>query len=80
MSDYGSGAFGLGIGIFIVGVIVYLGVLALALWIGYLIMRTAVKNGILLADAQRGRGSGFGPYPPQPPQGYPGQPGSPPTR
>ncbi|WP_423494225.1 hypothetical protein IM711_13565 [Microbacterium esteraromaticum] len=52
--DYGWAA-GLGIGMFILGAVVYLGVLALTIWVGYLIMRTAVKNGILKADEERAR-------------------------
>ncbi|RXZ70918.1 hypothetical protein [Agromyces albus] len=30
----------------IIGIVVYLGVLALSLWIGYLIMKAAVRNGL----------------------------------
>ncbi|UUT35631.1 hypothetical protein [Microbacterium elymi] len=71
MNDY-SGMAGLGFGVLLVGLIVYLGTLALALWIGYLIMRTAVKNGVLLADEERARRAGgfppgAGPRPPMPP-------------
>ncbi len=46
--------FGAGVGIFLFGALLYFGTIALVLWIGYLIMRTAVKNGILLADKARG--------------------------
>lgn len=74
MNDYGNIAAGVGFGLFIAFIIIYLGTIALVLWIGYLIMRTAVKNGILLADAERARSQGpAGGYPGQPPQ-YPGQP------
>ncbi|MBT2498757.1 hypothetical protein J7E25_06580 [Agromyces sp. ISL-38] len=30
----------------IIGIVVYLGVLALSLWIGYLIVKAAVRNGL----------------------------------
>ena len=49
--DYGAG---IGIGFFLIMIVIYLGILALALWINYLIMRTAVKNGMLLAMQQSG--------------------------
>ncbi|MGP6176004.1 hypothetical protein ACTU6U_01715 [Microbacterium sp. A196] len=55
MDDYSGAAAGIGIGVLIFGFLVYIATLALALWIGYLIMRTAVKNGILRADAERAR-------------------------
>lgn len=74
MNDYSGMAAGFGIGAILIGIVVYVGLIALSLWIGYLIMRTAVKNGILLADAERAR-RGFGPGPGQAPQGY--QPPSP---
>ncbi|MDI6943970.1 MULTISPECIES: hypothetical protein [Microbacterium] len=83
--DYGWMA-GLGVGMMILGLVIYLGILALMLWVGYLIMRTAVKNGILRADEERAaRGLAprpGAPYPPQ--QGYagpqhPGSPGSGPS-
>lgn len=47
--DYGWLA-GLGIG---VAIIIYVGIAALSIWITYLIIRTAVKNGILRADEER---------------------------
>ncbi|HCS60016.1 MAG TPA: hypothetical protein DIW46_01260 [Microbacterium sp.] len=53
MNDYSGLAAGLGIGAIILGLVIYLAVIALTLWIGYLIMRTAVKNGILRADEVR---------------------------
>ncbi len=69
--DYGVIA-GWGIGMMIFGVVLYLGILALGIWISYLIIRTAVKNGILKADDERAR-RGYGPQ--VPPQGYrPSQP------
>ncbi|MCR2784064.1 MULTISPECIES: hypothetical protein [unclassified Microbacterium] len=52
MSDF-RGMWGFGWGFFLVGVILYLGMIALVLWVGYLIVRTGVKNGILLADQER---------------------------
>lgn len=60
-NDFSGLAAGLGIGALIFGLVIYLGVIALSLWIGYLIMRTAVKNGILRADAERAQRPG-GPY------------------
>lgn len=76
--DYGWMA-GFGVGVLIFGIILYLAILALVLWIGYLIMRTAVKNGILLADeARAARGipqRPGGQYPQHP--GYPGGPSAP---
>lgn len=76
-NDYAGIAAGLGIGFFLIAIIFYLGTIALALWIGYLIMRTAVKNGILRADAERAQaraaGGGYPPQPPLPPTSYPGQ-------
>ncbi|MGV9194492.1 hypothetical protein ACQ143_09130 [Microbacterium sp. MC2] len=74
-NDFGWAA-GIGVGFFVLMLAIYLGVLALCLWIGYLIMRTAVKNGILLADAERasrgyGGPGGYGASAPGvPPQGY----------
>jgi len=63
---------GFGFAFILIALIVYLAIIALMVWIGYLIMRTAVKNGVLLAMQQSGRQ--FAPvYPPQPPQPpYPG--------
>ncbi len=75
---------GFGIIAMIFGIILYLGVMALTLWVFYLIIRTAVKNGILKADEERAARSGLaaqrasadqyrGPHPgPQPgaPTGY----------
>lgn len=54
-NDYSGAAAGLGIGVLIIGFIVYIAILALAIWVSYLIMRTAVKNGILRADEERAR-------------------------
>lgn len=69
-NDYSGMAAGLGIGVIIFGLVIYLGTLALMLWIGYLLMRTAVKNGILRADAERAGQRPGGPYagPPSPQQ------------
>lgn len=46
---------GLGFGAIIIGIVIYFGTIILMIWIGYLIMRTAVKNGILRADEERAR-------------------------
>lgn len=77
--DYGTFA-GLGVGLIIFGIITYLAILALVLWLSYLLMRTAVKNGMILA--MRETGAQFGPVgyrppgqPPVPPQ-YPPRPTS----
>ena len=71
--DYGAG---IGIGFFLIMIVIYLGILALALWINYLIMRTAVKNGMLLAMQQSGQQFPPGGYlpPASPYQGPPAQP------
>lgn len=61
-NDYSGMAAGLGIGAIIFGLVIYLGTIALMLWIGYLVMRTAVKNGILRADAERAGQRAGGPY------------------
>lgn len=55
----------------IFGLIMYAGMMALMLWLFYLIIRTAVKNGILKADEERAA-RGMAPHPPQsyPPQSY----------
>lgn len=75
-SDYSGAAAGLGFGVLLIGIIVYIGILALAIWIGYLIMRTAVKNGILRADEERARrGLGGGGTTPPAPSGYGSGPG-----
>lgn len=71
MNDYTGAAAGLGIGMIIFGIVLYFGTLALMLWIGYLIMRTAVKNGILRADAERAQMQGGSPQHHAPPQ-HPG--------
>lgn len=72
---YGGLAAGYGL-IFVLAIVIYLGSIALVLWIGYLIMRTAVKNGILAADkARRDQGGyfpgGYPAAPPLPPHGPP---------
>ena len=67
-NDYGMAA-GLGIGMVIIGIIVYLGIFALAIWVQYLIMRTAVKNGVILA--LRESGQQFPPAGGYRPGGYP---------
>lgn len=69
--DIAGGMFaGVGILIFILALVVYLGVIALALWLGYIIVRNAVKNGILLADEERRR---LGHLPQTPPAQLPEQ-------
>lgn len=54
-NDFIGIASALGIGMFIISLIIYVGIIALTLWIGYVIIRTAVKNGILRADEERAR-------------------------
>ena len=50
--------YGLGVGVVVVAVIAfYLGITALCLWIGYLLMRTAVKNGTIQAHEELDRRS-----------------------
>ena len=53
MDDYSGVATGLGVGAIIFFVVMYFGTLALMIWIGYVIMWTAVKNGALKADEER---------------------------
>lgn len=76
--DYGAAA-GIGVGFIIFGIVLYIAILALALWVSYLLMRTAVKNGMILA--MRETGAQFPPAgyrPPAPPQfPTPQQPGPP---
>lgn len=74
-----SGAIaGLGIGFIILMIVLYLGLIALALWVNYLIMRTAVKNGMKLAMQETGQlipPAGYRPpAPPQPPYQAPPTP------
>ncbi|GGH36419.1 hypothetical protein [Microbacterium album] len=57
--DY-IGPMGLGIGMMIFAIILYLGIFALSLWIFYLIIRTAVKHGILKADEERAARGAYG--------------------
>jgi len=79
--DYSGAAAGFGIGFMILFFVIYLAILALMLWVGYLIMRTAVKNGVKLAMQETGQQfAPMRPYaPPQqtyPGQSYPGPPSS----
>ena len=53
--DYSGWVAGFGIVGILIGIALYLGVLALTLWVFYVIIRTAVKNGILKADEERVR-------------------------
>ncbi|WP_282443358.1 MULTISPECIES: hypothetical protein [unclassified Microbacterium] len=85
MNSYGDFA-GLGVGLIIVMIVLYVGFIALMIWVGYLIQRTAVKNGMLRAMQESGMTFAprpGGPHPgagypgPQPP--YPGQPPFPPA-
>ena len=75
--DYGAAA-GFGIGFIILMLVIYLGLIALMLWVSYLIMRTAVKNGVKLAMQETGQQfapMGYRPpMPPQVPGGYQGPP------
>ncbi|WP_298740891.1 hypothetical protein [uncultured Microbacterium sp.] len=73
--DYSGAAAGFGIGFFIIAIVIYLAILALMVWVSYLIMRTAVKNGVKLAMQETGQQFGPAGYrPPVPPQSYPGPP------
>ncbi|WP_143024974.1 hypothetical protein [Microbacterium sp. cf332] len=84
-NDYSGPAAAFGIGFVVLGIVIYLGTIALILWVSYLLMRTAVKNGMLLAMRESGGpfpapgsggyGPGPGPRPAAPP--YPGAPGGP---
>ncbi len=74
MNDYDWGFAGAGFGIaMLIGIIIYLAILALVIWIFYLIIRAAVTNGIMRA---RDRGA-FNPPPGQAPP-YPGSAPMPP--
>lgn len=57
---------GLGIGFMIVALLFYLGLIGLMLWISYLLMRTAVKNGVILALRETGAQLPPRPYAPAP--------------
>lgn len=86
-NDYAGPAAAFGIGFIVLGIAVYLGTIALILWVSYLLMRTAVKNGMLLAMRESGGqfpggggavgGGGYaaGPRPAAPP--YPQAPPAP---
>lgn len=85
MDRYGDFT-GLGVGIIILMMVLYLGTLALALWVGYVIQRTAVKNGMLRAMQESGMTFAPRPGPQYPGSGrpgaqppYPGQPPVPPA-
>lgn len=67
---------GLGIGFMIIAFLLYLGLIALMLWISYLIMRTAVKNGVKLAMQETGAQFAPRPYAGAAPQA-PGAPQAP---
>ena len=54
-NDYSPFVTSLGVGAIILFILFYAGTIALTLWIGYLIIRSAVKNGILRADEERAR-------------------------
>jgi hypothetical protein len=82
-NDYAGPAAAFGIGFIVLGIAIYLGSIALILWVSYLLMRTAVKNGMLLALRESGGqfpgggggGYGAGPRPATPP--YPQAPPAP---
>ncbi|MCZ4067274.1 hypothetical protein O1W71_06295 [Microbacterium sp. H37-C3] len=82
-NDYAGPAAAFGIGFVVLGIAIYLGTIALVLWVSYLLMRTAVKNGMLLAMRESGGqfpgggvgGYGAGPRPAAPP--YPQAPPAP---
>ena len=71
MDNYGSYA-GLGAGLIIMAVVLYVGTFALAIWVGYLIQRTAVKNGMLRAMQESGMTFAPRPGAPYPGGGQPG--------
>ncbi|MFS0865872.1 hypothetical protein AB3M83_00875 [Microbacterium sp. 179-B 1A2 NHS] len=75
MDTYSGAAAGFGIGFFILVTVIYLAVLGLMIWISYLLMRTAVKNGVIQALRETGQNLPPGYRPP--PSGYSG-PGFPP--
>lgn len=79
MNDEYGWAAGLGIGMFLLVAVIYLGILALSLWITYLIIRTAVKNGILKADEERAR-RGYATPAPRTGYSHPPAPGAYPPR
>ncbi len=84
-NDYSGPAAAVGIGFVVLGIAIYLGTIALILWVSYLLMRTAVKNGMLLAMRESGGpfpggvpgGSGSGPAPRPAAPPYPGAPSGP---
>ena len=76
MDNYSGAAAGFGVGFVILMIVLYLGILALMLWVSYLLMRTAVKNGVVLALRETGQQLPQGYRPPPP--GYQG-PGFPPS-
>lgn len=82
MNRYGEFA-GLGAGLIILMIVLYVGFIALMIWVGYLIQRTAVKNGMLRAMQESGMTFAPRPGPPYPGGGYPGgqppHPGQPPA-
>ncbi|MFI8632829.1 hypothetical protein ACIGEP_09565 [Microbacterium sp. NPDC077663] len=82
MNRYGEFA-GLGVGLIILMIVLYVGFIALMIWVGYLIQRTAVKNGMLRAMQESGMTFAPRPGPPYPGGGYPGgqppHPGQPPA-
>ncbi|CAL4861112.1 hypothetical protein [Microbacterium sp. MM2322] len=65
MNSYGDYA-GLGVGLIILMVVLYVGFIALMIWVGYLIQRTAVKNGMLRAMQESGMTFAPRPGPPYP--------------
>ncbi|BDV31431.1 hypothetical protein [Microbacterium terricola] len=74
-NDYSGLAAGLGVGFFVLMLVLYFAILGLMLWVSYLILRTAVKNGILLADQERAKRGPIGAAPrfvqqPPPPPPY----------
>lgn len=83
MSDVPFTGLGVGVAGFLIGAIIYFGIMALMLWIFYLIIRAAVTSGVLRAS-ERGAFRAMAPpqYPPGPPTmgPGPGQPGGPPYR
>lgn len=83
--DFGDVAPWLGLGLFwvLIMLVIYVGVFALMIWIFYLIIRTAVKNGILRADearASRARAHATQQAYAPPPASYPNSDGQPTER
>lgn len=71
MDDDGSYA-GLGAGLIIMAVVLFVGTFALAIWVGYLIQCTAAKNGMLRGMQESGMTFSPRPSAPYSAGGHPG--------